>query len=79
MKIHSHNIFTRKSECGKKGKTSSYAEEINCLDCLNLDRKEWKEQVAKFNYHPLTNAKNGLKRVEKRIKELKKKVQEKKQ
>ena len=72
MKIHSRDIFTHKSECGKEGKTSILLEEINCLDCLNLDREEWKSQVATFKNQPFINAKNGLKRVEGRIKEIEK-------
>jgi len=69
-KTHTRNIFTKKSECGEKGKTSINVEEINCIDCLNLDKKEWKRQVSKFKGYPLRNAKKGLRMVKDRIKQL---------
>jgi len=74
QKIHSHNIFTHKAECKKEGRTSIKVEEITCLDCLELDKKEWVRQVKTFKHQPLINAKRGLARVEERLTKLKKEV-----
>ena len=78
MKIHSINIFTHKSECGKEGEVSGSVNKITCLKCLESDRREWKKQVDTFRNQPLTNAQKGLKDIEKRIRELKKNVKAKK-
>ena len=68
--IHYLDIFTRQSECGGKGKASIINEEVDCLDCLNLNKKEWLRQIGKFKGQPLINAQEGFKRTQERIKEL---------
>lgn len=68
--IHGLNLFTKKNDCDKKGKGSLELEEINCIDCLTLMKKEWQSQVTNFSGHPKVNAVNGLKRTIKRIGEV---------
>ena len=68
--IHYKDIFTKESECGKYGRLAHLTSTVDCFDCLELSRVEWERQVRKFKGQPLINAKNGLKRVQERMKEL---------
>jgi len=72
MKIHYRNIFTGKSECGiEREKISWNMNEVNCIECLKLTKKEWERQKKEFKGYPRVNAIRGLKATIKRIKEIK--------
>ena len=66
--IHYLDIIERTSECGNKGELSGHIDEVNCLDCLESEEREWKRQTTYMTDQPLINAKNGLKRVKRIIK-----------
>ena len=70
MVTHYKDIMSKESECGERGRLALDIENVDCLNCLNSVKKEWERQVKNFTEHPLINAKLGLKRTIKRIKEV---------
>ncbi len=69
-RIHKLDIIEKTSECGNDGDAITDIDVVNCLDCLELEEQEWKRQTTYMKNQPLVNAKNGLKRTKKRIKEV---------
>ena len=70
MVIHKFEILGKVNVCGigEEGNSSVNYLDVTCLECLEIDRKEWTRQIEFFKGQPRINAVNGLKRVEERIK-----------
>lgn len=69
MTMHKWDYVDEATVCGRFGKANSSTddEDVNCLDCLRIDEKEWKKQAETFEHQPKINAIKGLKRVQDRI------------
>jgi len=71
MEKHYKDIITKESECGEVGELTLNLEEVTCLKCLNLIKKEWERQVKNFKGQPKLNAVKGLRKTTQRISKLK--------
>ena len=69
--VHYKDICSKESECKANREKSLNIEEVSCLECLNLVKREWERQVREFGGQPRLNAVAGLKETIKRISQLK--------
>ncbi len=70
--IHRFDIVDRTNVCGKEGKSTSYDDEVTCLECLKIEEREWRRQSEEFKGQPKENANYMLKKIIDRINFLKK-------
>ncbi len=67
--MHKFDVFDKENVCrvDGAGNSSTVIEEVTCLNCLRIEKREWERQVNEFNGQPLKNAVEGLRRVKEQI------------